>query len=145
VPFWTKICATKATDKRDWLANDIDICYWIAEHPPKYCDPKSLPAWIAQALIVVLGGAYLIYRAMKTDPGKAAFKRIWLYIEDCSKTAKESTDQLKEETKDLSDDEKKDLKTALEKQLNDVLHENALYTGGKGKVAEKLRALIGAL
>jgi hypothetical protein len=103
------------------------------------------PAWIAQAILVLGGIIYGIYRLMRTPAARVAFKNMWQFIEDCTHSVEQATAKLAEEIKDLSDDEKKDLKEALEKALKEVQNDKALITGNRGKVAAKLRALIAAL
>ena len=103
-------------------------------------------AWLVQAIVLAIGlVAYGIYSLMKTPAAQKAYKNIWEYIYDCDNSIKASKDKLTEETKDLSDDEKKDVKDALEKTLKEVENEKIAFTGKKGDVVAKLRALIALL
>lgn len=102
------------------------------------------PAWIVQGIIVVLGlVGYGIYSAMRSAASKKAYKNMWAFISGCSNTVAQALAQLNIEIAGLDADQKKDLKDALNKTLTKL--NKMTFTGNKGKVAQKLRALIAAL
>ena len=104
----------------------------------------SPPAIIVQIIILVLGAiGYGIYSAMQSAATKAAYKNMWAYISDCTKSVQQALAELNRQTAGLDANQKADLKKALKKTLKQL--NKMTFTGQRGKVAAKLRALIQAL
>lgn len=106
----------------------------------------SPPAIIVQIIILVLGAiGYGIYKAMQSAAAKRAYKNLWVFVEDCTKTVAQATAQVAIETAGLDAAQKADVKSALQQTLTAVQNGSMTPTGQKGAVVRKLRAMIAAL
>ena len=98
-------------------------------------------AWIAQAVIVVVGLVFLgIYYSFRSTAAKLAARNISRFIELCTHSTTEVADKVKEETKDLSEEDKKDVRKGLEKA-----HDKPTLTDADDKIHRKLQAAIDEL
>lgn len=106
----------------------------------------SPPAIAIQILIAFFGYVgYRIYSAMKSAEAKAAYKRVWAYIESCKNSIKAAKKELKKRIKGLDAGQKKDVKDALKKTRKAVKAGKMATTGNKNRVLKKLDALIALL